>query len=165
MTRMILEVCLTSADEAKEAEQAGADRLELNAALSLDGLTPSPGVLQTVLRATSLPVIVMVRPRPGGFCPSETDFAAMRTDAEWIAASGASGIAFGILRQDGTVDVERCRLMRETIGAREAVFHRAFDCTADPFAALEQVIDLGFTRVMTSGCGATALLAARSFAN
>jgi copper homeostasis protein len=160
MPRMILEVCLTSAAEVIAAERAGADRLELNAALALDGLTPSPGMLQTVLRATSLPVIAMVRPRPGGFCPSDADFAAMRIDAEWTSAAGAAGIAFGILNQNLTIDVARCRLIRESIGVREAIFHRAFDAAPDPFAALEQLIDLGFTRVMTSGGGPTALAGA-----
>src|SRR5262249_7246458 len=82
MSRRILEVCISSADEARGSELAGADRLELNSALALDGLTPSPGIVQTVLKATSLPVIAMVRPRGGPFCPSDADFAAMQFDAE-----------------------------------------------------------------------------------
>jgi copper homeostasis protein len=157
----ILEVCLTSADEARAAEVAGADRLELNTALELNGLTPSPGVLQSVLEATALPVIAMVRPRPGGFCPSDSDFAATQIDAEWLCESGAAGIAFGILHADGSIDVEHCRRIREIVAARgEVVFHRAFDAVADPFVALEQLIDLGFTRVMTSGGAPTALAGA-----
>ena len=158
MSRRILEVCLTSADEAKGAELAGADRLELNAALALDGLTPSPGVLQSVRKATSLPIIAMLRPQPGGFCLGDADFAAMQTDAEWLCEAGVAGIAVGILQTDGSIDLPRCRRLRETVSDRAAVvFHRAFDMTPDPFVALEQLIDLGFTRVMTSGGARTAL--------
>jgi copper homeostasis protein len=157
MPRITLEVCLTSADEAKAAELAGADRLELNAALALDGLTPSPGIVQAVLTATSLPVIAMLRARPGGFCPSDADFAAMQADAEWLSKSGVAGFAFGILNADGTIDVPRNGLIREAYGRHECVFHRAFDQAPDPFVALEQLIDLGFTRIMTSGGAATAL--------
>jgi copper homeostasis protein len=158
MARIILEVCLTSAEEAKAAESAGADRLEVNAALALDGLTPSPGVFQLICKATSLPIIAMVRRRPGGYCPSDADFAAMQIDAEWLSNAGAAGIAVGILHRDGTVDVDRCRRIRDRIAGRKAaVFHRAFDATSDPFMALEQLIDLGFTRVMTSGRAPTTL--------
>jgi copper homeostasis protein len=147
-----------SAEEAAAAERAGADRIELNAALTLDGLTPSPGVFKSVLKATSLPVIAMVRPRPGGFCPSDADFEAMQIDADWLLEARAAGIAFGILHADGSIDVERCRPIREQVGARgDTVFHRAFDLTPDPLLALEQLIDLGFTRVMTSGRAPTAL--------
>ena len=161
MSRRILEVCIGSAEEAQGAELAGADRFELNSALALDGLTPSPGLVQTVLKATSLPVIAMVRPRPGGFCPSDADFAAMQIDAEWLREAGAAGIAVGILHADGTIDLDRCRRMREIVGTRgEAVFHRAFDSTPDRFVALEQLIDLGFTRLMTSGGAPTALAGA-----
>jgi copper homeostasis protein len=161
MSRRILEVCLTSADEAEAAELAGADRLELNAALALDGLTPSPGVLQSVLKATSLPIIAMVRPRPGGFCPGDADFAAMQIEAEWLCEAGVAGIAIGILHSDWTIDLQRCRRIRETVASNVAVvFHRAFDITPDPIVALEQLIDLGFTRVMTSGGARTALAGA-----
>jgi copper homeostasis protein len=159
--RRILEVCVTSADEARASEVAGADRLELNAALALDGLTPSPGMLQSVLEATALPVIAMVRPRPGGFCPSDADFAAMQIDVEWLCEAGAAGIAFGVLQPDGSIDAPRCRRIREIVAGRgEVVFHRAFDAVADPFVALEQLIDLGLTRLMTSGGAPTALAGA-----
>src|SRR5690242_10345346 len=108
MSRIIVEVCLTSAEEAIAAEHAGADRIELNSALALDGLTPSPGVVQSVLKATSLPVMAMVRPRPGGFCPSDADFAAMQFDAEWLCQAGVAGIVCGVLRPDRTIDEQRC---------------------------------------------------------
>jgi copper homeostasis protein len=75
----------------------------------------------------------------------------MERDAELLLEHGADGIVFGVLNADGTVDVKRTLNLRERIGARQAVFHRAFDVTPDPFRALEELIDLGITRVLTSG--------------
>ena len=75
----------------------------------------------------------------------------MERDAELLLQHGADGIVFGILNRDGTVDAKRTRAMRERTGSRQAVFHRAFDVTPDPFRALEELIDLGITRVLTSG--------------
>lgn len=157
---MFLEICLTSVEDAVAAQRAGADRLELNAALTLDGLTPSPGMLRRIKQAVSLPVVTMIRPRAGGFCYSTADFEVMRIDTEWALAYGSDSIAFGILNENREIDVPRCRTIREMIGARGAVFHRAFDLAPDPLAALESLIDLGFTRVMTSGGCGTALLGA-----
>lgn len=154
--RVLLEVCVASVEDAIAAAAGGADRLELNAALELGGLTPSLGTLLQVKQAVSLPVVVMIRPRPGGFCYSAADFAVMQHDAALALEHGADGIAFGVLHEDGTVDVERSRQLIEQAGDRQAVFHRAFDVTPDPLAALEQLIGLGVRRVMSSGQEATA---------
>jgi copper homeostasis protein len=81
----------------------------------------------------------------------------MQRDVDLALAHGADGVAFGILQADGRIDAERCRLLRRQIGDREAVFHRAFDVTPDTKVALEQLVDLGFRRVMTSGQQPTAL--------
>src|SRR5581483_11271598 len=94
---------------------------------------------------------VMIRPRGAGFWYTEPEFAVMERDATLAVDHGADGIVFGILRPDGTIDVERCQRMRRIIGARQAVFHRAFDVTPDPFKALDQLVELGVTRVLTSG--------------
>ena len=149
--RMLLEVCIASVDDALAAKAGGADRLELNAALPLGGLTPSLGTLIEVLQAVPLPVIAMARPRPGGFCYSEADYRTLRRDVDLLLSHGAAGVAFGILHEDGRIDAERCREVVRQVGPREAVFHRAFDVTPDPFAALELLIDLGVRRVLTSG--------------
>ncbi len=155
--RVLLEVAVASLDDAVTAAAAGADRLELNAALALGGLTPSLGTLIEVKRAVTIPVVVMVRPRPGGFAYGAAEYQVMRRDAELALEHGADGLAFGILHEDGRVDVERCRALVEKAGAREAVFHRAFDVTPEPAAALETLVALGFRRVMTSGQETTAL--------
>jgi copper homeostasis protein len=82
----------------------------------------------------------------------------MRIDAEWLCKAGAAGIAFGVLQPDGNIDLDRCRRICEIVaGGGELVFHRAFDSVPDPFLAMEQLIDLGVTRVMTSGGASTAL--------
>ena len=154
---MLLEICLTSVEDAIAAQEAGADRLELSCALMFDGLTPSPGLLRSVKKAVALPIVTMIRPRAGGFRYSAADFDVMRIDTEWALAYGSDSIAFGILDENQGIDVPRCRTLLETVGARTAVFHRAFDLTRDPFTALECLIDLGFTRVMTSGACRTAL--------
>ena len=148
---VLLEVAVASVEDALAAQTGGANRLELNAALSLGGLTPSLGTLIEVKAGVSLPVLVMNRPRPGGFAYSDAEFKVMLRDADLALRHGADGIVFGILTVDGRVDRERCREIVRQTGGREAIFHRAFDVTADPFEALERLIEIGFRRVMTSG--------------
>jgi copper homeostasis protein len=93
----------------------------------------------------------MNRPRQAGFSYSAAEFAVMERDAESLLEHGADGVVFGILHGDGSIDVRRTRSLRQRIGAHQAIFHRAFDVTPDPFRALEELIDLGITRVLTSG--------------
>ena len=151
MSPILLEICCGSAEDAIEAAAGGADRVELCSALFLGGLTPSLGSLLEVKQRAEIPVIAMNRPRQAGFCYSPAEFAVMERDADLLLEHGADGIVFGILNANGTIDVKRARAMRERIGTRQAVFHRAFDVTPDPFRALEELVDLGITRVLTSG--------------
>lgn len=154
---ILLEAAIASVADARVAYAAGADRLELNAALELGGLTPSLGALALINQSIALPVIAMLRPRPGGFVYSDAEFLTMQRDAELLLAEGVTGVAFGLLRGDRTVDVDRTRAMIQQIGpSRQAIFHRAFDLTHDPFAALDSLIDCGVTRVLTSGQQPTA---------
>ena len=94
MKKILLEICCGSADDVFEAARAGADRVELNSAMFLGGLTPSVGTVREAKRA-GLPVMAMVRPREGGFCYTEHEFAAMREDAQALLEAGADGIVFG----------------------------------------------------------------------
>ncbi len=149
--RILLEVCIASVEDALAAQAGGADRLELNTALPLGGLTPSPGLLEEVRRAVALPLIVMARPRPGGFCYSDADFRVLCRDADLALERGADGIAFGVLTSDGRIDRARVARVVDLVGPRRAVFHRAFDVTPDPAEALGALIDLGVRRVLTSG--------------
>ena len=153
---IILEICTASAEDCVAAAQGGADRLELNCALMLGGLTPSLGSLREACATVNIPIVSMIRPRAGGFCYSPTEFKVMLRDLELALDAGAAGIAFGILHPDGTLDRERCRQMVALSAGRQTVFHRAFDVVPDPLATLDQLIDLGVTRVMTSGQEASA---------
>ena len=149
--RILVEICCGSLEDALEAEQGGADRVELCSALFLGGLTPSMGSIIEAKARLEIPFIAMVRPRGGGFCYTEVEMAVMERDTVAAREQGADGIVFGILKPDGSIDEERCRRIRKLIGDRQAVFHRAFDVTPDPFRALDQLVDMGFTRLLTSG--------------
>jgi len=151
MSNVLLEICCGSIDDAIQSQKGGANRVELCSALFLGGLTPSIGTIQEAKRRLKIPVITMVRPRGGGFCYTEAEFATMERDAEAAIDSGADGVVFGILKENGRIDQRRTERIRRIIGERQAVFHRAFDVTPDPFQALDQLIDLGITRILTSG--------------
>jgi copper homeostasis protein len=148
---MIVEIVVQSGEDAVASERGGAHRLELCSALSLGGLTPSLGLLRSVRARTELPIMAMVRPREGGFTYSESEFAAMEWDVESLLEHGADGVVFGILQPDGRVDIKRTRELVERAAGRPVVCHRAFDATPDPFEALETLIDLGVTRILTGG--------------
>jgi copper homeostasis protein len=154
---ILLEIIASRVDDCLAAEGGGADRVELCAAIVTAGLTPSLGTLVEAKKRVRVPLMVMVRPRAGGFCYSEEEFTVMRRDAAFLLEHGADGIVFGILHSDGTVDSKRCGKILESVGGKETVFHRAFDVVPDPYRALDELMDLGFTRVLTSGQQKTAL--------
>jgi copper homeostasis protein len=116
--------------------------------------------MTAVKQTTTLPIMAMIRPRPGGFCYSRGEFTAMRRDVDAMMEWGAEGIVFGLLTADCRIDIERCREMLRQIESAsrriQTVFHRAFDFTPDAVAAMSQLIDLGFIRVLTSGQKLTA---------
>lgn len=153
MGKVLLEVCCGSADDVIQACKAGADRVELNCDLFHGGLTPTLGALIAAKREADIPVVAMVRPREGGFCYTGTEFAAAVEDGKLLLSHGADGLAFGFLLEDGTLDVERTRILvnlaREA--EKDAVFHRAIDVVPDWREALDTLIQLGVTRVLTSG--------------
>jgi len=158
--RPLLEVIVSSLDDAAAAARGGADRFELCAALAVGGLTPSLGTLQAILEAGPTPVMAMVRPREGGMAYTAAERAVMDRDAELLLAAGAGGLVTGFLTAAGDVDVPACRAFlarcRRLAGECQWVFHRAFDVVRDPDTALEQLVDLGFTRILTSGRRAAA---------
>lgn len=145
----LIEVCVEGAANAALAEQAGADRIELCAALSEGGLTPSPAMLRATLATVAVPVVAMLRPRGGSFVCSTAELAIMRDDADWIAAGGAAGLVLGCVTPDGAIDAAALRRLM-AVGL-EVTFHRAFDTARDPLRALEVLIDCGVRRVLTSG--------------
>jgi len=150
-TKRILEICTGSLDDCMAAEQGGADRIELNTSLISGGLTPSAGVILKVKEVISVPVIVMIRPRESGFVYNNHELSVMEKDIEIALNSGADGIAFGVLNENGEIDVNACKRLLNSSCGKVSVFHRAFDLIPDPEKALEVCIDLGFTRILTSG--------------
>jgi copper homeostasis protein len=153
--RVLLEVPISTFADALAAQQGGADRLEVCSALELGGLTPSAALIVSV-QVIKVPFVVLARPRPGGCCYDGLDYALMQRDIQLALEAGADGVAFGVLTEAGEIDVTRCRQLVERIKPRQAVFHRAFDVTPRPEVALEQLIDMGVTRVLTSGQEASA---------
>lgn len=149
----IAEICCGSYEDALAAYRGGAKRIELNSALYLGGLTPSLGTLILVKKNTDLKVIAMVRPRGAGFCYSDGDFEVMKADAELLLKNGADGIAFGCLEENGGIREKQVREMTAIIKKyqKEAVFHRAFDCVQNPYETIENLIEIGIDRVLTSG--------------
>lgn len=127
--------------------------MELNSALELGGLTPSLSTLVKAREATSKKILCMVRPRAAGFVYTEKEKEVMRDDAKRFLEHGADGIVFGFLNEDHTVNqawtAEMVRLIHSY--HKEAVFHKAFDETADLNAACEELIALGIDRILTSG--------------
>lgn len=151
MKRPKLEICVASLSEAQSAERAGADRLELNSGLPLGGLTPSAGLVERVLGGCRLPVMAMARPRPGGFCYGEDDWATLLADVRWMIGQGVHGIAFGCLRSNRSIDWDRVQEVRQLSNDVEFVFHRAFDLVEDWKASLDGLAEAGIDRIMTSG--------------
>ncbi|MGN0977350.1 MAG: copper homeostasis protein CutC [Faecousia sp.] len=149
---ILFEACCGSTADALAAWKGGANRVELNSDMFHGGLTPTLGSLLTVKKhAPDLKVMCMVRPREGGFCYTDVEFETMLADARIFLDNGADGIVFGFLHEDATVDTDRVKAMLEVIGDHESVFHRAIDVVPDVMTALDQLIELGVTRVLTSG--------------
>ena len=159
MKRDLFEVCAGSVQDCINAQLGGADRVELNSALHLGGLTPSLAMLKLVKEKTSLKVICMDRPRAAGFCYDDVEIETMFEDAKILLENGADGISFGFLNSDATINVTETKKMVELIHQyqKKAVFHRAFDCVDDPMHAIKQLIDCGVDRILTSGLQPTAM--------
>jgi copper homeostasis protein len=154
---MLVEAAVETRESALAAERAGADRIELCANLSDGGTTPSAELIAAVVEQTRLPVFVMIRPRGGGFVYSDDEIDTMTRDLERVRTTGIAGIVTGALTQAGRVDLEHTRALARAAGGMPVTFHRAFDVAANLADALDQLIDAGVSRVLTSGGAATAL--------
>lgn len=148
---LTVEVCVDSARSALAAAQGGAHRVELCDNLIEGGTTPSAGAIELICARLAIPVNVMIRPRGGDFLYSDLEFAIMRRDVEIARGLGAAGVVVGLLNAEGTVDEARVAGLVALARPLSVTFHRAFDMTCDPFAALDSLIALGIDRVLTSG--------------
>ncbi|MFN0175640.1 MAG: copper homeostasis protein CutC [Saprospiraceae bacterium] len=148
---MNFEICVTNLQSALGAQKGGAQRIELCAALDVGGLTPSLGLIRAVIKALEIPVHVLIRPREGDFCYTEGELAIMLDDIQQCRSAGAAGVVVGALTAEGLLDLPKMKAMKAAAGNLEVTCHRAFDFTLDPMKSLEQLIDIGFQRVLSSG--------------
>ncbi len=155
--RIKLELCVYSIESALEAEAGGADRIELCDNPPQGGTTPSYGCIVGARRALKAKLHVIVRPRGGDFLYSGAEFAVMKDDIDACKQMGVHGVVIGILLPDGSVDKARTRELVERAKPMSVTFHRAFDMTRDPHQALEDVIETGCSRILTSGQQPTAM--------
>lgn len=153
---MVIEVCANSAQSCIESQIGGATRVELCAAIPEGGTTPSYGEMVVARRTTTLKLNVIIRPRGGDFLYSDLEIEAMLIDIEMAKSVGVDGVVFGCLTADGDVDIDVNRRLMNAAKGLSTTFHRAFDVCRDPAQALEELIELGFDRVLTSGQEATA---------
>lgn len=154
---MIVEVCVDSVESAVAAEKGGAQRVELCCALLEGGLTPSAGAIDLARERLRIGLNVIIRPRGGDFLYTDAEHEVMLRDVDTAKELGADGVVIGVLTPSGDVDVERTRKLVERGRPMSVTFHRAFDMTRDPFAALEALIGLGIDRILTSGQEESAL--------
>ncbi|MDE2392980.1 MAG: copper homeostasis protein CutC [Cytophagales bacterium] len=150
-TPVSVEVCAYSLFSCLAADRAGAQRVELCASPWEGGTTPSAGLVEQALKETSLEIHAMVRPRGGDFVYDETEKQTMLAEARSLIAQGVHGIVVGALKPNGDVDVAFMREFRKIAGDRELTCHRAIDVSRDPIQVMEELISIGFNRILTSG--------------
>ncbi len=151
-----IEVCAGDIQSAQAAAQGGAQRIELCSALQLDGLTPSAGTIEAVRNLSALKLHVLIRPREGNFVYDAYETDIMRNDILLARRLRADGVVIGALTPDGDIDIEVCQKLMAAAQGMQVTFHRAFDQCRDPQQALEEIITLGCTRVLSSGQQVTA---------
>ena len=152
-----LEICVFSVESALSAQKAGADRVELCSGFTEGGLTPSAGTIRMVRKLLNIECYVMIRPRGGDFCYTNTEFEQMHHDIEYVKSCGADGVVLGALQPNGHVNIIRTREMVQHAAPLKVTFHRAFDLAANPFRAVDDLVVCGCRRILTSGQKAVAI--------
>jgi copper homeostasis protein len=153
---MKLEICANSNQSAKNAQEAGAHRIELCSELAIGGITPSYGLLKKVTETLTIETMVLIRPRSGNFTYSEDEFEIMKTNIELCKTLSVSGIVSGVLNADNTIDLKRTEELIALSKPLTFTFHRAFDWVPNPEEAMTQLIALGAKRILTSGQNSSA---------
>ncbi|WP_165310456.1 copper homeostasis protein CutC [Vibrio ziniensis] len=154
-----VEVCIDNLESLHLAIEGGANRIELCSSLALGGLTPSFGMMKQAAKLSTIPVYAMIRPRQGDFLYDEDDVESMLYDIDAAAEAGLQGIVFGILTAEGSIDMNKCaRIVNHAkLNGLGVTFHRAIDQCHNHHQALENIIELGCERVLTSGLASNAL--------
>jgi copper homeostasis protein len=151
--KLYLEVCADSVENALIAQSTGAQRIEFCASLPEGGITPSPTQIKMARKHLKISLYVLIRPRGGDFLYTDLEFEIIKSDVRFCGETGCDGVVIGILNTDGTIDGKRNRELVETAHqyGMGVTFHRAFDRSNDLFQAMEDIIDLGCERILTSG--------------
>lgn len=139
------------------AENVGAHRIELCANPHEGGTTPSFGMMRMARKASSIQLFPIIRPRGGDFLYDKAEFLSMIEDIKIAKNEGCDGVVIGMLKKDGAIDIDACHDLIHHANGMEVTFHRAFDRVNDQQKALEDVIKLGCTRILTSGGHPTAV--------
>jgi copper homeostasis protein len=147
----IIEIATTDFTTTKSAVEGGADRIELCAALTEGGTTPSYGTIKQCRESFNVSLFPIIRTRSGDFLYSDEEFQIMMDEVKLCRQLACDGVVIGLLHADGTIDKARTAKLVEAAYPLEVTFHRAFDRCKDPFAALEQLIEIGCQRILTSG--------------
>ncbi|CEN42443.1 Copper homeostasis protein CutC [Capnocytophaga canis] len=148
---MIYEICASSFESARNAQLAGANRIELCSELGVGGVTPSYGLIKKVMDELSIENCVLIRPRSGNFTYTDEEFDVMLRDITFCRELGCKGVVTGVLNTDNTIDKERTQQLIEAAGDIDFIYHRAFDCVPNPEEALHLLKTLGVKRILTSG--------------
>ena len=154
---MFVEVCANSFRSALNAQNAGANRIELCSELAVGGITPSYGLLKEVFSNLTISIHVLIRPRSGDFYYSDVDFEIMKHDINLCKELGCHGIVSGVLQQDMNIDIERTRELIALADPLSFTFHRAFDSVPNPLQAVKVLENVGVKRILTSGQKPTAV--------
>jgi copper homeostasis protein len=155
--KYILETIAFNVESCKIAQAAGAHRIELCDNSGEGGTTPSYGFIKAARQVLTIDLFTIIRPRGGDFFYSDEEFEIMKTDIQVCKELGCDGVIFGILMEDATVDKVRCKIFVQLAYPMSVTFHRAFDRVTDPSQALEDIIECGFERILTSGFYPTAM--------
>ena len=149
--KYVVEIATSDFITTKSAVEGGADRIEVCSNLAEGGVTPSYGHIKKCRDSFSLPLYPIIRPRGGDFLYTAAEFEIMKHDARLCRQLGCDGVVIGLLNKDGSIDISRTSRLVEAVYPLGVTFHRAFDRCADPLAALEQLIEIGCERILTSG--------------
>ena len=154
---MIKEACVESFEKAKEAQDKGANRIELCENLAVGGTTPSYGTVKVCLEKLNIPIFPMIRARGGNFVYSKDEIKIMKEDIKIFKELGVKGVVLGCLTSDNKIDLELTKELVDLSYPMEVTFHKAIDEILNPLDYIDDLVNIGIKRILTSGGEATAL--------
>ena len=154
---MIKEACVESFEKALESQNHGANRIELCENLAVGGTTPSYGTVKVCLEKLNIPIFPMIRARGGNFIYSKDEIEIMKEDIKVFKELGVKGLVLGCLTSDNKIDLELTKELVDLAYPMEVTFHKAIDEIQNPFDYIDDLVNIGIKRILTSGGKATAL--------